>query len=59
MFSRIMSVTGFAAVLMCGCGTSTPPSPQRAGGTPTPLAGTETVMVTFYVRDMGERLELM
>ena len=48
--TRLMGMAVLAAVVFSGCGTSSAPEPPR-----TPGSGT----VTFYVKGMGERLNLM
>ena len=48
--TRLVGVAGLAAVLFCGCGRShTPDAPTAKGGE----------KITFYVKDMGERLNLL
>jgi hypothetical protein len=49
--TRWAGFAGLTAMLLSGCGSSAEPAPAITAKT-----GTETV--TFYVKDMGERLKL-
>ena len=47
---RLVGVASLAAVLFCGCGRSHTPDARTNEG---------SKKVTFYVKDMGERLNLL
>ena len=47
---RLIAVVALAGVLFCGCGRSHTPDARSAKG---------VEKVTFYVKDMGERLNLL
>jgi len=48
---------GIAAACIAGCGRSSAPVVAPSAPVAPPVAGSETV--TFYVKDMGERLNLL
>ena len=47
---RLIAVVALAGVLFCGCGRSHTPDARSAKG---------VEKVTFYVKDMGTRLDLL